>query len=390
MSRWIAAVLTFAACSAPEHHPAPPPGPGAPHPASPAAPDAGVPVDAAIAVAPPDAAPPAAADHIELTFMGDIMFNGTFSGHWSPEDVCAHDPLSDMAPVYASDLALANLETTVVDDIPEMKGDRRFACTPAQLALLPQEGIGAVTVANNHIADLDGPGIVETVQHLGESGLQFIGAPRTEDPLFKVEDIEVKGWKIGFIAATTKLNRHQKKGDPVVPYVADPKDLKDTLVPVVEAARADHDLVIVVMHWGVQYDDAPSDWQVEAAHAFIDAGADAVIGHHPHVMQGIERYKNGVIAYSLGNFVFQNGDAIARDTGVVRLGFSRAGKCIDKVVFHPAIVKRQPVHHPIPATDKDFTEVSKRLIKLSKAKPLETEWTVDGDHLTAEAACAAD
>jgi poly-gamma-glutamate capsule biosynthesis protein CapA/YwtB (metallophosphatase superfamily) len=121
-------------------------------------------------------------------------------------------------------------------------------------------------------------------------------------------------------------------------------------VPVIRAAHADHDLVFVVIHWGYEYTDAPARWQIEAAHAFVDAGAAGIIGHHPHVWQGIERYRDAVIAYSLGNFVFPNGKERIRDTGVLRLAFaSPAGStkpCLDAVAVQPAIQVRQPATHP--------------------------------------------
>jgi len=346
------------------------------------------PTDAAPAIAevpvPPDAAPPAPdadprAPRIELTFMGDIMFGGQFNGHWSDEPWDEHDPLELIAPAIRADLALANLETTVTDVLPQdVEGDLRFAATPAQVAYLPKNGITAVTLANNHLADFDLPGLEETPGKVRDLGLLVVGAPRAEEPLFRVETLEVKGWRIGVIAATTKNNRARKR-QLTVPFVKDHDDLGDLIEPVVAAARPDHDLVIVVLHWGVQYDDEPSKWQVKAAHRFVDAGADAVIGHHPHVLQGIERYGKGVIAYSLGNFVFQNGEPRVRDTGVLRLGFALEGRCLDLVRFDPAIEKRSPVHHPKPATGKAADEVLSRLEKYSAKKPLSTTWTRDGD-----------
>jgi poly-gamma-glutamate synthesis protein (capsule biosynthesis protein) len=386
MQRWIAVVLVTVACSAPER--------SAPPPSTPSI--AGDPQahDAAVAVvvpvpdaAPPDAAPARAA-HLELTFMGDIMFGGMFDGKWFEKDWANNDPFAEVVPMMASDLPIANFESTVATEIPEMTGTKRFVAKPEQVALLPKNGIRVVSIANNHINDLDGDGIVSTPPFLRDAGLTIIGEPRAEEPWLRVDTVEVNGWRIGFIAATTKLNRGQKKGVPKIPFFKDPLDLKDGLLPLVKEARLDHDLVIVVMHWGVQYTDPATDWQIEAAHAWIDAGADAVVGHHPHVLQAIERYKGAVIAYSLGNFVFQNGEAVVRDTGVLRIGFDRDGACIDKVVFHPAILKRSPVHHPIPAVDKEYDEVANRLIKLSKKKPHNTEWLTEDDHLVTQGSCA--
>ena len=143
--------------------------------------------------------------------------------------------------------------------------------------------------------------------------------------------------------------------------------------------------MIVVLHWGTQYDEVPSAEQVKAARAFIDAGAGAVIGHHPHILQGVERYKGGLIAYSLGNFLFQNAVKGQRDTGVLRLGFRRDGGCIDLVAFQPAVMQARPVHHPIPATGAAFKEIAAKLQRLSK--PMTTTWTVEAERLVSAPSC---
>jgi len=244
-----------------------------------------------------------------------------------------------------------------------------------------------VSLANNHAADLGAQGLSETPRHLAELGITPIGAPRADGgPLVRVETIEVKGWKIGFIAATEKLNRGQVKKVGLVPRVV-AKELTAAVVPVVVEARANHDLVFVVLHWGRQFADAPDRWQVQAAHAFIDAGADGVIAHHPHIWQRIERYKNGLIAYSLGNFVFQNSMPWQRLTGVLRLGFHRDKKCLDQVVIHPAAIYSSPVHHPKPVTGNLLKDIVGRLTRLSAQGPNPTKLVLEGDKIIAPGAC---
>jgi hypothetical protein len=366
---------------APQPQPQPPSDPAAAAAAA-AAPDA-----AAAAAAVPDAAAVPSLPRIELTFMGDVAFGGRFrSGNWSPMDVPANDPFAAVAALIASDLPIANLETTVMNEVPAPEGKLRFVATPDQVALLPKNGIPAVTIANNHIGDVDKKGIVETLQHLADLGLIVFGAPRDEEPLFRADTIEVRGWKIAVVAATARLNRRQKKGGPQPPFLLDEK-LPPALIPVIEAARPDHDLVVVVVHWGTEYADAPHDWQIDAAHDFVDAGADVVVGHHPHVLQGIERYKGGVIAYSLGNFVFQNATEPERYTGILRLGFAAVGdrRCLDLAAFHPTEMQRQPFYHPLPATGRALDATVSRLTDLSEA--MATAWQLEGDRVIAPAAC---
>ncbi len=357
----------------------------APVPAVPRSPavDAGVSIVSVAPVAP--AAPVSAvADHVELTFTGDVMFGGTFRGTWVPYEAGTFDPLAEIAAKLDSDFVLPNLETTVVETIPvrSLVGDLRFAARPDQVAVLPRHGIRAVTIANNHAADLDGPGVIETALQLAKLGITAFGAARTDGGP-RVETIEVRGWRLGVIAATVWLNRGQRRAEAHVPLLA-PKDFARTIVPLVEAARKTHDLVIVTVHWGIQYADNPEAWQVAAARQIIDAGADAVIGHHPHLLQRIERYKHGVIAYSLGNFMFNNSLPFQRNTGILRLGFSAPSHCLDLVVLHPAAMFASPVHHPKPATGKQFDEIVQRMQRLA---PKDTPITVDSDRLVVAADC---
>jgi len=347
------------------------------------------------ALEPAGDATPDLAERIELTFTGDVMFGGTFGGSWMPSKVPARDPLEKVAHLLKSDLALANLETTVMTTIPKLQGSLRFVATPDQVATLPRHGLMAVTLANNHANDAGAAGVDETPAHLADLGMTVIGAARADASVYPVDTIDVRGWKVGFVAATTKLNRAQQKqeegetvGPRAIPLLA-PEDLKDSLLPVITEAKEDHDVVIVVLHWGVQYEDTPAPWQVAAARAFIDAGASAVVGHHPHVLQGIERYGEGVIAYSLGNFVFQNSSSPSRETGVLRLGFSRTERCLDQLVFHPAIVRVGDIYYPDVPSARELVEVGKRVIGLSGSKKLKTSWRLAGDAFVADAPCAA-
>jgi len=364
--------------------PAPATTPTAPDPTPPA-------VDAAVATAPDAPTRPAKAPSVELAFVGDLMFGGYFDDHYDPQLVELHDPLIEVAPLLSGDLVLGNLETTIARTLPnggkahDGKGHKRFVTIPARVAVLARDHrFGAVTLANNHELDNSAAGLVDTPAVLGELGIAYVGAAR-EAPRFRVETLDVKGWRVGFVAATAVLNRSPPRTGLQPPYAAEAAIEKE-LLPVITSARADHDLVIVVVHWGYEYTDAPARWQIAAAHAFVDAGADAVIGHHPHVLQAIERYRGGTIAYSLGNFVFPNAKERVRDTGVLHLTYRDGpSRCLAAIAFDPAFQIRPTITHPIPATGSQRAEVAKRLATLSAARA--TTWDVRGDRFTAPAAC---
>jgi poly-gamma-glutamate synthesis protein (capsule biosynthesis protein) len=374
-----AAALALASCSSPtREHRAPPTTP-APHVVSEA------PVAPAAKPAPAPTAPRNA--RIEMTFVGDMMFGGYFKDHYKPYRSEHHDPLAEVAPLLVSDLPVGNLETTIARALPnngdhhDGSGDFRFVTLASRVAPLKNR-LAAVTLANNHMFDNDVAGLADTTQILGELGVGFVGASHDKPPQFRTDTVVVGGWRVGFVAASTRLNRRPKPGDPLLPFTL-PETLRGEVVPVIEAARRDHDLVIAVVHWGNEYEDVPMPWQVETAHAFVDAGAHVVIGHHPHVLQGIERYRDSLIAYSLGNFVFPNAKRHAV-AGVLRLGFAR-GACFDRIAFHPIVQRPLPLIHPAPANATERALIARHLFDLSAA--MSTKWEIEGERYAIAPTC---
>jgi poly-gamma-glutamate capsule biosynthesis protein CapA/YwtB (metallophosphatase superfamily) len=332
-------------------------------------------------------AEPAAKAALEFTFVGDVIFGRYRASGYDPIPEKGFAVFDEIAPKLASDVLVGNLETPLVRDLPldSPIGSRyRFGASPEHAKHLQTAGFTAVSLANNHWFDQRVTGIDETPPILRELGIVPLGGAVREGPVFRVETVEKAGWKLGFVAITTRTNAPVRDGMPVLPYL--PTDEIDTsVVPVVTAARADHDLVIVVVHWGEEYADAPNHAQIKAAHALVDAGADMVIGHHPHVLQAVERYGKGLIAYSMGNFLFENTNAIPRLTGVLRVKVRRDDRCLERVVFHPAYIKRSPVPHPVPATGSLGRQVRDRA--MGQSKKFDTTWTIEGDDLVLDGGC---
>lgn len=324
------------------------------------------------------------APELELTFVGDVIFgryreDNRFDPIIEPDKVTEKQPLAgpfaEIAAQLQSDVLIGNLETPVVELRPvksPIGSTIRFGGGRDDVQALTDAGFLVMSLANNHYYDLRVDGQLQSPTVLADAGIFAIGASRTEAPRFRVESFEAKGWRIGFISVTNRINTPVSKDTPIadkpqVPYI-EAGDMPDQLLPLVEQARADHDLMIVVVHWGDEYAEHPSNKQQKVAHALIEGGVDILIGHHPHVLQGIEHYQDGLIAYSMGNFLFENTGGIPRLTGVLRTKWVADDKaCLGDVVFHPAYVKRSPYPHPSAATGGLGKQVRKRVVAQAKA-----------------------
>lgn len=186
----------------------------------------------------------------------------------------------------AGHLRFINLEGPVSTERPR-KGDLIFKFDPAHIDLLLQNNINLVSLANNHTFDQGAKGFKETKDFLNEKKLNWTGHPTNdfEDHVFQTEVNGLKITVLGLHGATIALD--------ITAAVEEVKRLKPLT-----------DVLIVTPHWGVEYRTTNSTTQQSQAHQLIDAGADAIIGHHPHVVQNIEWYNNKPIIYSLGNFIF--------------------------------------------------------------------------------------
>ena len=328
-----------------------------------------------------DSPAPTARQPLELTFVGDIIF-GRYRGDntFDPILGAGHQPFADIAELMRADIVLGNLETPLTRELPQKSpigAQFRFGASKDMARHLVDGGFTALSLANNHAFDLRAQGMLDSPVILRELGLIPLGASRTEPPVFRVEPIERQGWKVGFLAVTARRNAPHFAGTPDLPFLST-NDFDATLGPLIEAARPEHDLIIVFVHWGEEYADAPGVHQRRAAKALIDRGADLVVGHHPHVLQGIERHGRGAIAYSMGNFLFENTNEVPRLTGVLRARFDPQ-RCLEALTFHPAYIKRTPSKHPVPATGRQGSLVRARMTALGAG--LDTRFERDGEDL---------
>ena len=194
-----------------------------------------------------------------------------------------------------SDFGFANLESPLLfDDLFSINST--FAGKACFASLLKECGIKIVSVANNHILEHGESGFESTLKILEENDIAYIGV--NQECLSNIYVYQKSGLKLAFVAYNAipdYINDNQK-------YAVYSKECVLASISKMKELKVDY--LFISIHWGEEYLHRPSLNQIKDAHDFIDAGANFIIGHHPHVVQPVEEYKNGLICYSLGNFIF--------------------------------------------------------------------------------------
>ncbi len=233
-----------------------------------------------------------------------------------------------------ADLSMVNLESPVDDDFRYHESGTVFQGDPKLLAGLKNAGIDFASLANNHIGNAGPDGILETIAELDALGIGHAGAGKDLPAAKQPMSYEVKGVRIGVIGCDWITPVYWAKATRVG---ANPCTGR-SLVPVIRAAAELHDLVIVYPHWGVEYRSSPTAAQRRAAASWMKAGADLILGNHPHWVQGFEEIEDGKLAfYALGNFVFdQMWQENTMQGLIVELTYS--GTTLRQVRLHPTLV----------------------------------------------------
>lgn len=202
----------------------------------------------------------------------------------------------------AADLTIINLESpfTIGNNHVVTTGSFSFNADPMMVQGLKDAGVDLVSLANNHILNQGRKGLADTMSVLQENGIAFAGAGLNETAARQPVIKEVGGVKIGFLA-------YAYPDDYQVATEKQPGTANldaDKMRADVAALKPQVDLVIILLHAGTEYENQPNKQQIAFAHAAIDAGADLIVGHHPHWVQQVEQYNGKTIIYSLGNLVF--------------------------------------------------------------------------------------
>jgi poly-gamma-glutamate capsule biosynthesis protein CapA/YwtB (metallophosphatase superfamily) len=286
---------------------------------------------------------------VTVAAVGDIMLARTIG-----EQIVAKGPQVIFAGVQSAldsaDIRIGNLECAITDrESPEKKAYPLKAPVQAAQAL-SLAGFDILSLANNHSMDYGYAGLADTQTDLRQFDIATVGAGLNDTAAHTPIFLDRNGLRLAFLAyadvvpENTGFDLHSWIATGTRPGIAwaDPAMIKSD----VSAAKLHADLVIVLLHSGYEINSTPSFNQRAQAHAAIDAGAVLVIGSHPHLLQEIEQYHGGLIAYSLGNFVFDNYFGITNATIILRVVLNRSG-----VVSHnytPVLIENGlPVITPI-------------------------------------------
>ena len=276
---------------------------------------------------------------VHLAAVGDINLDRTLGT--AIEDGYIDYPFAMVAPVLqAADYTIGNLETAL-GSIGEPVAKRYpFRSPPAAAESLARAGFDLVSLANNHAMDYGPEALLQGIDLLHAQNVATIGAGADDATAHAPHIVEVNGLTIAFlgyvdvpIEAVTNFDTESWTATADAPGLAwaDPERIRED----VAAVRPEVDLVVVVLHSAYEYIEEPSEEQVAAAQAATEAGADAVIGHHAHILQGIQHHAGGVIAYGLGNFAF-NIDG-PPETAVLNVWMDRDG--VRQIEVRPAFVQ---------------------------------------------------
>jgi len=279
-----------------------------------------------------------ASQPVVMTFAGDLNLSENVERYVGDR---VGYVFSAWKPGNESDIFMVNLENPVTRATEKVEKKYNFKMDPIYLQTLLDGGVTIVTCANNHVFDYGLQGIDDTMRNLDSAGIYRVGIGRSLADARKPVVLERKGKKIGFLG-------YFGGGD----YAATssragfaPRRTRDILKDV-RKLRGSVDYIVVNFHWGAERKAIPEPWQRTLAHRVIDAGADLIVGHHPHVLQGLEEYHGKWIAYSLGNFVFGGNSLHTYQTAVLKVTLDE-GTC--HVELEPVSVRRW---RPTPAKGK--------------------------------------
>ncbi len=270
----------------------------------------------------------------EMVFVGDVSFADGYSvlNHYISREKGVEGLVSDevLEILRTADITMANNEFTFTErgyPIPDKKFT--FRSNPKNVEIYHEMGVDIVGLANNHAFDYGPDSLADTLTTLDGAGIPHVGAGENLEDAKAPYYYIINGFKIAICAGSAIdpwSTRGAKDDQSGVFQIFD----TDSMCEVIEEAKREADFVIAYVHWGVENTTNLTGGQKSMGKAFVDSGADVVIGMHSHCMQGLEYYKGKLIVYSLGNFTFSSKSLTC---GMLKVNISDDGEITN--VFYP-------------------------------------------------------
>lgn len=274
----------------------------------------------------PESVAPVKSDAIRISAVGDIMLDASAR---ATMDQRGYDYAFDATRevLSGSGIVIGNLEGPLaMGGTPEPDKQFLFRSPPDKVApALARAHFNVLNLANNHTLDYGADGLGETLAALRAHGMATCGAGMNLDEARRPAIIEVDNVRVAFLGYSLT---YPESFYATATRAGTAYGYEEQVRADVAAARAANDAVIVSFHWGQEGSTDLRDYQVKLGRAAIDAGAIAVLGHHPHILQAVERYGDGVILYSLGNFAFGSFSPRATRSVIATLGI-RDGRLVE-------------------------------------------------------------
>lgn len=244
-----------------------------------------------------------------LMFVGDVMLSRSVGEVMLKKNDWAWPFLNIADYTSKADILFGNLEGPISDRGHDMGSPYSFRADPRVVTGLKLAGFDVMSVANNHIADWGREAMADTINILEQNNILVAGGGENINQAHYPKIIEKNNIKFAFLAYTPFANKFSEASQDSFGITDFDKEI---IASDIKTAKTLADVVIVSFHFGEEYQTMANSFQVSLAHLAVDNGADLVIGHHPHVVQNLEKYKDSYIAYSLGNFVFDQ--TFSKDT----------------------------------------------------------------------------
>lgn len=326
-------------------------------------------------------------DGLTLAAVGDVV-------------LAREDPAGAFARVAPllrdADLRVANCEVPLSNrGMPQHAKHEVLHSSSQMIAGLVAAGFDVVSLANNHTMDYGPEALRDTIEGLERHGIACCGAGADDAAAWRPAVLERRGLRVAFLSCASEAYlgyaaHPEKPGIAVIrrdplygPQAVNPDDL-DRLVGAIRAARTAADVVVVCCHWGLSQSRALTVSQRAIARAALRAGAALVLGHHPHVLQGIQVAGRRAVCFSLGNFVFDLpppflGPATRR-TMMVRAHLNRGG--VSRLGLRPVRINGAGQPEPVPPGSPEFTEIVDQMRGM--CRPLQTRLLLDASEVVAK------